>query len=507
MCGIAGTWSRCDSQIVERMLDDLHHRGPDDHGRYSNDRAVLGHRRLSIVDCEGGHQPILNENASAATIVNGEIYNAADLRQTLSRSRHRFRSASDSEAPLHLYEDVGPRAVHSLNGMFALAIASGDALFLARDPIGIKPLYVSINGDAISFSSELKALRFESGTTTEFPPGTWFRSDLGFQRYYRVPHTSAADLPLASLRVSLRDAINRAVEKRLMSDVTLGTFLSGGLDSSIITALVRPHVSSLHTIAVGMEGTADLEAARCVARDLDTIHHEHMFTADDVLEALPTVIYHLESFDVDLVRSAIPCYFASCLASDHMKVVLTGEGADELFAGYRYHKNFRHENTLHDELTESVAALHNMNLQRVDRMTMAHSIEGRVPFLDTDVIAFALRIPIGLKLRGSPPIEKWILREAFDDLLPDAIVWREKTQFDEGTGTASLLSKLTPTMADHFGVSSIGVSSIRELEERVYRALFRHYFPKSAERLVARWRGGHAEECWNDHSGGRVQDL
>lgn len=482
------------------MTEALRHRGPDDQGHYLGNRTALGHRRLSIVDCEGGHQPILNEDGSAATIVNGEIYNARGLRDTLTRCRHRFRTASDSEVPLHLYEDVGPQAVQSLDGMFALAIASGDALFLARDPIGIKPLYLSIDRDSIAFASELKALPSDAGSVIELPPGAWFRSDVGLQRYYSVPESSPADQPCATLRESLRDVIGRAVEKRLMSDVPLGTFLSGGLDSSIITALVRQHVHRLHTVAVGMEGTPDLEAARSVARHLETIHHECVFTADEVLEALPAIIFHLESFDVDLVRSAIPCYFASRLASEHMKVVLTGEGADELFAGYRYHRSLHRPNRLQDELVRSVAALHNMNLQRVDRMTMAHSIEGRVPFLDVDVIELALRIPTDLKLRGAPPVEKWILRKAFEDMLPGNIVWREKTQFDEGSGTADLVSKLTPAMADRFGVSSTGASSARQLEERVYRALFRRYFSQSAEGLVARWRGSGAKERADDHT-------
>ncbi len=507
MCGLAGIWSRLGSHDVPRMLEAMRHRGPDDQGQYSGNQAVLGHRRLSIVDCDGGHQPILNEDESAATIVNGEIYNAAGLRDALTRRRHRFRTASDSEVPLHLYEDVGPQAVQSLDGMFALAIASGDELFLARDRIGIKPLYLSIDRDSIAFASELKALPSEAGPVIEFPPGTWFRNDVGLQRYYSVPQPSAADLPCATLRESLRDVIGRAVEKRLMSDVPLGTFLSGGLDSSIITALVRQHVTRLHTVAVGMEGSPDLEAARCVARHLDTIHHEYVFTADEVLEALPAIIFHLESFDVDLVRSAIPCYFASRVASDHMKVVLTGEGADELFAGYRYHRGLQRSDQLQDELVRSVRALHNMNLQRVDRMTMAHSIEGRVPFLDVDVIELALGIRTDLKLRGATPVEKWILRMAFENMLPGAIVWREKTQFDEGSGTADLVAGLTPAMADRFGVSSTGTSSARELEERVYRALFRRHFSESAESLVARWRGGSVEERADDHTRGRFQDV
>jgi len=504
MCGLAGCY-RVDRAWIQGMMHALRHRGPDDHGQYSRERMVLGHRRLAIVDCNGGHQPIINEDASAATAVNGEIYNATSLRERLTPG-HRFRTGSDSEVPLHLYEDVGPEAVRSLDGMFALAIASQDELFLARDPIGIKPLYVAIDRDSIVFASEIKALLSHAGSLTEFPPGAWFRTDVGLRRYYRLPEPAPVDLPCEDLQEHLDAALHDAIEKRLMSDVPLGTFLSGGLDSSIITALVRERVSHLHTVAVGLQGTSDLKAARTVARHLRTIHHEYVFTAAEVIEALPTIIFHLESFDVDLVRSAVPCYFASRLAAQHMKVVLTGEGADELFAGYRYQR-YLHDDALRDELVRSVAALHNMNLQRVDRMTMAHSIEGRVPFLDVKVVELALRIPSALKLRGSPPVEKWILRKTFEDKLPADIVWREKTQFDEGSGTADLLPELAPAMAERFGVSSNGISTARELEQRVYRSLFRRYFPRSVEGLVARWRGGGAQDNCNDHARGCLQDI
>ncbi|MFQ5529733.1 MAG: asparagine synthase B [Gemmatimonadota bacterium] len=491
MCGLAGLW-RVNCTAIEEMMRALCHRGPDDNGQYALEHTVLGHRRLAIVDCEGGHQPIINEDGSAATAVNGEIYNAADLRERLT-GRHRFRSGSDSEVALHLYEDDGAGAVRSLDGMFALAIAKEDELFLARDPIGIKPLYVSIDRDSVAFASEIKALLSHAGSVCEFPPGTWFRTDVGFRQYFRLPEPTPTNLSCEDLEGRLCAALNDAVEKRMMSDVPLGTFLSGGLDSSVIAALVRERLSDLHTVSVGLSGSPDLEAARNVADHLGTIHHEYVFTAEEIIEALPTIIYHLESFDVDLVRSAVPCYFASRLAAEHMKVVLTGEGADELFAGYRYHQCL-HGDALRDELARSVAALHNMNLQRVDRMTMAHSIEGRVPFLDLKVIELALRIPSDLKLRGAPPVEKWILRRTFEDKLPAEIIWRKKKQFDEGSGTAELLPQLAPEMAEWFGVSSNGVSTARELEQRVYRSLFCRYFPTALERLVARWRGGEAQD-------------
>lgn len=488
MCGIAGIWQRRDIDGVRSMLNSLRHRGPDDQGWFEHRSGTLGHRRLSIVDTEGGHQPIVNEQGSLATTVNGEIYNARALRRELE-PHHRFGTRSDSEAPLHLYAEEGPNAVDRLEGMFAIAIADGDELYLARDPIGIKPLYVLETDDSIAYASELKAFGSGLDLVKEFLPGAWYRSDLGMHSYYEFPWQQPENRSISSWRAALRTTLERAVEKRLMSDVPVGTFLSGGLDSSIITALARRHLGRVHTVAVGMERSPDLDAAREVARHLGTIHHEGTFTAEDIVECLPQIIFHLESFDVDLVRSAIPCFFASRLAADHMKVVLSGEGADELFAGYTYHKKLGHSDQLHEELRNSVTALHNMNLQRVDRMTMAHSIEGRVPFLDLDAIALAGRIPPQLKLCGSPPVEKWILRLAFEDLLPTGIVWRGKSQFDEGSGTADYLAKTVAGIADRYGVMAEGARNARELEERVYRSLFRRHFPRSAERLVARWRG------------------
>lgn len=488
MCGIVGNWRRRDFDGVQRMLSCLQHRGPDDEGWFNNASGALGHRRLSIVDTEGGHQPIVNQSRSLAATVNGEIYNAWALRREL-QPRYQFVSRSDSEVPLHLYADEGPDAVGRLDGMFAIAIADGDDLYLARDPIGIKPLYLRQSDGSITYASELKAFGSGLDDVREFPPGTWFRSDLGMHSYYANDWPQPEGRSISYCCLALRKALGRAVEKRLISDVPVGTFLSGGLDSSVVTALAKQHLGRVHSVAAGMAGSPDLQAGREVAIHLDTVHHEAMFTPEDIVEHLPQIIFHLESFDVDLVRSAIPCFFASRLAADHMKVVLSGEGADELFAGYSYHKQLEQTGRLHEELGKSINALHNMNLQRVDRMTMAHSIEGRVPFLDLDVIALAGRVAPQLKLRGDPPVEKWILRRAFENLLPRSIAWRAKSQFDEGSGTADYLAKTVASIAGRYGVRADGARSARELEARIYRTLFRRHFPRSAERLVAQWRG------------------
>ena len=416
-------------------MDKLAHRGPDAAGMHV-DRymGVLGHRRLSIMDPEGGDQPIFNEDRSASIVANGEIYNFPKLRVDL-RDNHEFRTGNDSEAILHLFEDQGPSSVRLLDGMFAFAISNGESLFLARDPIGIKPLYYGIRGEStpdqvICFASELKALVDKADVVKEFPPGTCYISGTGFKPYYVVPELKPRDLPAERLRESLRETLEEAVVKRLMSDVPLGAFLSGGLDSSIIAAIVRKHMGILHTFAVGIEGSRDLEAARIVARHIESIHHEYVYTAEEVLEKLPEIVYHLESFDQDLVRSAIPCYFCSRLAAEHVKVILTGEGADELFAGYRYYRGISDPDALHIELRRSVTALHNVNLQRVDRLTMAHGLEGRVPFLDLAVVELAQVIPPHLKLyekEDGQLVEKWILRQACEDLLPPEILWRARS--------------------------------------------------------------------------------
>jgi asparagine synthase (glutamine-hydrolysing) len=290
-----------------------------------------------------------------------------------------------------------------------------------------------------------------------------------------------------------------------MSDVPLGAFLSGGLDSSIIAALVRPHVDELHTFSVGTEGSHDLEAARVVARHLDTVHHEYVLGLEDVAASLPEIVFYLESFDQDLVRSAVPCYFTARLASREVKVVLTGEGADELFAGYRYYRDYEDSDLLRQELRRSVQSLHNVNLQRVDRMTMAHSIEGRVPFLDVEMIELAQTIPPELKLKKAEDgqsMEKWVLRKASEALLPPQIVWRDKEQFDEGSGAVGLLAQavdrwMSPSeAADYAGGHR--EARLRSAEECLYHKILCEAYPDPAPVLgnVARWadRPGRAKE-------------
>jgi asparagine synthase (glutamine-hydrolysing) len=491
MCGICGAWGgEDDPTAIRNMKELLRYRGPDAEGEFASNAGRLGHRRLSIIDPAGGDQPLYSESGRQAIVANGEIYNFRDLREGLV-PRHVFRTTSDSESVLHLYEEQGTGAASALDGMFAFAIADGDDLYLARDPIGIKPLYTGRRGRSLVFASELKALAGIAEEVREFPPGHWFHTACGTQPFYGLPESSPENLSLEEHVRRVRVTLEQAVVKRLMSDVPLGAFLSGGLDSSIIAALARRHLDELQTFSVGVEGSEDLEAARLVAKHIGSLHHEYVLSRRDVEEKLGEIVYLLESFDQDLVRSAVPCYFTARLAAEHVKVVLTGEGADELFAGYDYYKALDAGIDLEAELRRSVGSMHNVNLQRVDRMTMAHSIEGRVPFLDVAMIEIAQAVPADLKLRGGT--EKWILRHAFEDLLPREIAWRDKRQFDEGSGTVGLLTELTERLAARRQLQSRRAqfpdAHLRSREECAYHALLLDAYPRPETILdnVARW--------------------
>ena len=499
MCGIAGIWGSPDRQLVERVMSGIAHRGPDGAGIHVQANGVIGQRRLAIMDPVGGAQPIYDEGGTSAIVANGEIYNFPLLRAKLA-DRHAFATMSDTEAVLHLFEECGPDTPAMLKGMFAFAICDDQHLFLARDPIGIKPLYYgqgvdSAGAPVMAFASEMKPLADWVEELHEFPPGTWFDSRIGFRSYYEVPTAPPVERTVAEHVAVVRKGVEDAVESHMMSDVPVGAFLSGGLDSSIIAAIARQHVDELHTFSVGVEGSPDITAARRVAEHIGSIHHEYVMTASEVIDKLPEIVNALESFDQDLVRSAIPTYFCSRLAAEHVKVILTGEGADELFAGYAYQKDVRGPATLHQELCRSVTTLHNINLQRADRLTMLHSIEGRVPFLDTDFIALALSVPTELKIATTSDgrvTEKWILRTACEDLLPADIVWRTKEQFDEGTGTIDLLADaLVPLLAD-IDLDAYRVKTnepVRSAEEALYHRILCEGLPRPEMilRNVARW--------------------
>ena len=502
MCGIVCVWGRQDELSIRRMMNRIAHRGPDDEGFHKHSMGVLGHKRLSIIDPVEGHQPIYNEDGSSALVANGMIYNFSHLKEKLAKS-HQFRSDSDSEIILHLFEESGPEAVNQLEGMFAFAINNKDEIFIARDPIGIKPLYYSISGEktaseTLYIGSELKAfLDIPVKEVHEFPVGSYYDGK-EFTSYYTIPDTTSSDLSVTQHVQELRETLEAVVVSHLISDAPVGAFLSGGLDSSIIAALAKRHVNELHTFSVGKEGSQDIEAARIVANYIGSIHHEHLYTAEDI-KKLPEIIYHVESFDRGIMHGAIPSFLCAELASNYVKVILTGDGADELFAGYRFHKDYQDMSLLNQKLRDSVATLHNTNLLRLDRTAMAHGIEGRVPFLDRAIVAMAQRIPIEWKLyrdRSDRLIEKWILRKAFEDILPREIVWRDKEQFDEGSGTVEMatfwLKEIAPNFDAQDYIKLHTRDKLRSIEEAFYHKTCAEVFKNSRIILdnVGRWAFG-----------------
>ncbi len=507
MCGIAGIWGDPDNSILDSMLEKISHRGPDGQGKTVKDNYSLGHNRLSIIDVEGGDQPITNEDGRLELIFNGEIYNYLDLKKDLGH--HDFKTASDSEVILHLFEEEGRDVVKRLDGMFAFAICDNDDLFIARDPLGIKPLYYGKDDDALYFSSEIKSLIKATDDINEFPAGHYFRSGQGFKKYYSLPELPeefSVDIEKSISRI--RAKLEEAVKKRLMSDVPLGVFLSGGLDSSMISAIARKNTfGTLHSFAVGTPESPDIIHSQEIARHLGTTHHVFKYNKQEIIRILPEVIYHLESFDPALVRSAIPTFFVSRLASQHVKVVLSGEGADELFGGYHYLKElYNSNNAIHQELNNITNSLHNTNLQRADRITMANSIEGRVPFLDIDLVEEAMKISPELKLYDHASngsfIEKWILRKVSEEYLPHDFIWRRKEKFSIGSGTAAILEEY----ADEFISGSEYQHSLAEFngeikskEELLYYKIFKQLYEEpNIFKTVGRSRSLNPGQIYNN---------
>lgn len=435
MCGIAGVYGEQSPDNVNRMLTRLAHRGPDGQGIQNLPAGTLGHIRLAILDLDGGHQPM--EAAGCWITFNGEIYNYRQLAAQYLKDVDLITD-SDTEVILHLYKKFGPGCVELLDGMFAFAILDGEALFMARDPLGIKSIYCGQQNGALYFASEIKALAEVTDHVREFPSGYWYHSQHGWQAYYQIVPAKLHNETQTGAARKIRQVLQDAVQKRLLADVPVGISLSGGLDSSIVALLARQSEEPLHSFAVGMSGSPDLAAAEQVAGQLNTVHHQRVYSQDDMLQALPAVIYHLESFDPALVRSAIPNYFLAEMAAEYVKVILTGEGADEIYAGYDYLREYRNPNLLQQEMLDITNALHNTNLQRADRIAMAHGLEARVPFLDVESVALGLGLPAEWKVHQDKQA-KFLLREAFQDDLPEAIVNRRKQKFSQGAGSSDVL--------------------------------------------------------------------
>ncbi len=449
MCGIAGVFQQPANQIVNKMVSRISHRGPDGQGVVDISNGTFGHTRLAILDVEGGQQPM--EFKETSIVFNGEIYNYRELKRRYLPNL-RAKSHSDTEVLMHLYRKFGPKCVVFLDGMFAFGIHHKGEMLLARDPIGIKPLYYGTDaqGKYFFFASEIKALVGHVESIKEFPAGYWFHSRLGWHKYYRLEETIHPFLGTERDALpAIKSTLRKAVHKRLLADVPVGVSLSGGLDSSIVTALAREDAEHLHSFAVGVEGSADLAAARQMSKYLDTIHHEYMYATREMVAALPDVLYYLESFDPALVRSAIPNYFLAKLASEHVKVMLTGEGADEIYAGYDYLARFETSEDLQNEMLYITNALHNTNLQRADRMSMAFGLEARVPFLDVQSISLAMGIPADWKLHHSRT-PKALLRQSFAKDLPREIVNRPKEKFSAGAGSSQLINQWAEAeISDH----------------------------------------------------------
>jgi asparagine synthase (glutamine-hydrolysing) len=482
------------------MLDRIAHRGPDDSGHCTaGDRAWLGHVRLSIVDVGGGHQPLGDTGVPGgpahdgwALVCNGEIYNHADLRADLGPAA--FTTASDNEAALALLRRHGPAGLERLTGMWALCAAHADGGFVAaRDRLGIKPLYWARDGGAAYFASELRAFDEAVQPLVEiFPPGCYWTPEDGVVRFAAaVPEPDAAadwsGTPARVAEKATREVVIASVHRHMMADVPVGVFLSGGLDSSLVAAIASAHLARtpgaprLLTFAVGTAGSPDLLAAREVAAYLGTDHHEAVFDGGQATAALDEVVAAVESFDASLIRSAVPNWFLSELAARHVKTVLTGEGADELFAGYGYyHAAHGAPAELDRELARSIGALHGLNLQRCDRVTMAHGLEARVPFLDAEVIAHAMSLPPELKALDAGGVEKAHLRRAFDGWLPDHLLWRRKVQFGTGSGARDVLTPHWDGLIGdaEFARERAGVrTELRTKEELAYYRVFRTALP------------------------------
>ncbi|HEY0538910.1 MAG TPA: asparagine synthase (glutamine-hydrolyzing) [Actinoallomurus sp.] len=497
MCGIAAVYSpRADENPLDTravggsILARLSHRGPDDSDDLTvGTHAWLGHTRLSIVDLDGGRQP-LGGAGGWALVCNGEIYNHADIRAALGPAC--FATGSDSEAALALLRAEGPMALDRLEGMWALcAAAPGGRFAAARDRLGIKPLYWARHAGQVFFASEIGAFPAPVQASVEsFPPGFVWTPDAGLRRFaHAVP--AAADSPQwadsasESAEKATRDVLTDSVRRHLMADVEVGVFLSGGLDSTLVAAIAAEEYAAtgrrLKTFSVGTADSTDLLAARDAADFLGTEHHEAVLDADEVLAAVDQVVTSVESFDASLIRSAVPNWFLSALAARHVKAVLTGEGADELFAGYDYyHRSHAGPGELARELERTLCDLHGLNLQRCDRVTMAHGLEARVPFLDARVIEHAMSLPASMKGLEPDGMEKGHLRRAFAGRLPDRLLWRRKVQFGTGSGAQGLLGDRWDTRIDDTELSAARAESgdaPRTKEELAYYRAFRRALP------------------------------
>lgn len=518
MCGFIGMFrlkheARQLRPQVLKMSKKIRHRGPDWSGVYCGEKAILSHERLSIVDPESGSQPLYNEQHTLVLAVNGEIYNHREIRQQL-KGEYNFMTGSDCEVVLALYSQlkkqncIDTRCIEGLlekiSGIFAFVLydIEQDTFIIARDHVGIIPLYMGWDDEKQFYvASELKALEGICTTIKEFPAGSYMTSDSDeVKRWYQrdwMDYDNVKD-NTASI-TELREALEEAVKRQLMSDVPYGVLLSGGLDSSIISAIAARYADKriesngkheawwprLHSFAVGLKGSPDLEKARMVAKHIHSVHHEVNFTIDDGLDALSDVIYHLETYDVTTVRASTPMYLmARVIKSMGVKMVLSGEGADEIFGGYLYFHKAPSAKDFHEETVRKVLKLHNYDCLRANKSLAAWGVEGRVPFLDKEFMDVAMRLqPEEKMVKGDHNMEKWILRKAFEDYLPAEVAWRQKEQFSDGVGYSwidSLKAEAEKRISDAQMANAkyrFPINTPDTKEAYWYRQIFEEHFP------------------------------
>jgi asparagine synthase (glutamine-hydrolysing) len=510
MCGIVGVFDLKVNHMelrtsVLKMSKKLRHRGPDWSGIFYCEKAILAHERLSIVDPQSGKQPLYSKDCNLILAVNGEIYNHQEIRKKYKDS-YEFLTHSDCEVILPLYRDKGPAFLEEMNGIFAFALydKEKDCYLIARDHIGIIPLYIGWDQFGNFFvASELKALEGVCNKIEEFPPGHYLYSAEGtMKKWYQRDwmEYEAVEKNQTSIN-ELRAALEASVHRQLMSDVPYGVLLSGGLDSSIVSAVAKKFAPKrietqdvseawwpqLHSFAVGLEGSPDLASAKKVAAHIGTIHHEINFTVQEGLDAIRDVIYHIETYDVTTIRASTPMYLlARVIKSMGVKMVLSGEGADEIFGGYLYFHKAPDARAFHEETVRKLSKLHLYDCLRANKSLAAWGVEGRVPFLDKDFMDVAMRLNPGDKMITKERMEKWVLRKAFEDYLPASIAWRQKEQFSDGVGynwIDTLKALTSKEISDEQLTNAkyrFPINPPMSKEEYFYRSIFTEHFPSDS---------------------------
>ena len=515
MCGIVAILNVKEQtqqwrQKALRMSQKIRHRGPDWSGIYCGGSAILAHERLSIVDPESGGQPLFSPDRKQVLAVNGEIYNHQDIRRQFA-GKYDFQTGSDCEVILALYREKGIDFLEDLSGIFAFVLydEEKDTFLIARDPIGVIPLYIGYDDDGTVYvASELKALEGQCQRYEPFLPGHYYWSGEGqMHRYYHrdwMSYDAVKDSGASS--EDIRQALRAAVKRQLMSDVPYGVLLSGGLDSSVISAVAerysemriednsqtKAYWPRLHSFAVGLKGAPDLAKAKLVADHIGTVHHEINYTIQEGLDALRDVIYFIETYDVTTVRASTPMYLlARVIKSMGIKMVLSGEGADEIFGGYLYFHKAPDAKAFHEETVRKLSKLHLYDCLRANKSLSAWGVEGRVPFLDKEFLDVAMRTNPQAKMCPGKTMEKRIVREAFSDMLPEEIVWRQKEQFSDGVGYSWIdtLKKITAeAVTDEqmaHAAERFPINPPKNKEEYYYRSIFAEHFPSdSAARSV-----------------------